>query len=523
MTRLPDDRVWWGLVAMAALAAALLLYATSPSIGVSPDGVIYLDAAARLIREGRLDAFQYGDVKPLAHYPPVLPVVLSLGSAAGLNALAYARWLNVLLLAATVLGSGAVVWWATRSTASALIAAALTAFAADMMGVYATVLSEAPYVPLHIATLFALAVHVSNGSRRALVAAAITAAIACLVRFPAVVLVGTGIVAILLFRRDRIYARIRDAAVFAAASAGPLAIWLLMRASSTGTATNREVAFHPLLLDRLRAALNTFRVWLIPQVPLSAPASLLLVLTATAIFVALCVLVFRRGGPAARIAAVHITFALGYIAFLAVVITLIDAQTSFDPRLMLPVRIALIVPFVIGVHALAASSPRLGRAALVVAAVWMLIGAHRMSAVITGRHENGYGYTSKRWRSLDVPGLVAMADARHIYSNAPEAIYFLAGVQAQQLPTSTNRWSRLDDPDHARDSARMRADLDSMQAAIIYFGNARRPYMASPDELASTLGLSRTDRGEVSILRRTPPLAGVLQADSILSAADVVR
>src|SRR5690606_7416373 len=124
---LPDVRVASGLAVLAVAAAAILLHATAQSIGVTADGVIHFDAATRLVREGRLDAYHYGEIKPVTHYPPLLPAVLSLGLTAGQPILEFARWLNVVLLAVTVVAVGATVHVATRSVSAALLAGALAA------------------------------------------------------------------------------------------------------------------------------------------------------------------------------------------------------------------------------------------------------------------------------------------------------------------------------------------------------------------------------------------------------------
>src|SRR5690606_23949008 len=131
-------------------------------------------------------------------------------------------------------------------------------FAADTIGVFAVLLSEGVFLPLQVATLLATSVYVWSGSKRALVLGALAAAVACLVRFPAVVLVATGVCAVLLLRRtEPLRQRMRVAALFASISAGPLALWLLVREFTVGTATNRDLAFHPVVGERLRQALAT--------------------------------------------------------------------------------------------------------------------------------------------------------------------------------------------------------------------------------------------------------------------------
>lgn len=522
--RLPDGRVWLGLAAVAALGAVIVLYATGFALGVTADGAIYFDAATRLSREGSLTAFQHGVVKPLTHFPPLFPAVLSLGLDAGVPILTFGRLLNAVLLALTVFGTGAIVWIGTRSVLPTLLAAALVAFAADVVGVHAALLSEALFLPLQVATLLGIGMYVSNGSRRALLAAAVAAGLACLSRFPGLALVGAGCAAILLLRREAaVPRRLAVASLFATLSCAPLAIWLLTRMAFAGTATNRDLAFHPVLGERLRQALNTMREWLLPQATLSPRASLLLLLGAGAVLTWVLVVTVKRGGASARFALVHVAFAICYCAVLLLSVTLVDAQTRFDRRILLPLHVAVVVPLAIGVHGVLAASPRAGRVALALTVLWMSLSAAHTAETAARLHANGYGYTGTAWTRIDVEGLVRSTRAPIIYTNAPEGVYFATGEITHELPSPINRWTREPNPEYGREHRRMLAALGSGTAAIIYFHGGRRPFGPGIEELAASMALPLTRWQESAlVLRRTRPLAGVPQADSA-TPAEVMR
>src|SRR5687768_2666146 len=81
------------LVVGGVCALALMLWTTALGAGVSPDSVLYIDAARNLLAGKGLVALGI----PLSHYPPGYPAVLALGGLAGIEPLAGARLLNALL------------------------------------------------------------------------------------------------------------------------------------------------------------------------------------------------------------------------------------------------------------------------------------------------------------------------------------------------------------------------------------------------------------------------------------------
>src|SRR3954467_2063572 len=82
------------LALIAAVASALVVWATRWGAGLSLDSTRYLSAA------NNLTAALTGDATHrLTHYPPLFPVVLSVSRLFGGTPVVMARWLNAALLA----------------------------------------------------------------------------------------------------------------------------------------------------------------------------------------------------------------------------------------------------------------------------------------------------------------------------------------------------------------------------------------------------------------------------------------
>ena len=192
-------------LAILAMAAAGAVCERGP--GISHDSIYYLGAARNLLAGRGLLApeMQYETSpshvltdKPMNHVPPLFPLLIAVAGRAGVDPAAGAGWLNILLLGATTLLIGFLVYRETGgSAAAALIAAALAMGAKPMLRAHTLALSEPAFVFFSILGLARLASYLERRKTRDLIVAAASVAVAWLDRYVGVALVGAGFVGLL--------------------------------------------------------------------------------------------------------------------------------------------------------------------------------------------------------------------------------------------------------------------------------------------------------------------------------------
>src|SRR6266567_7464968 len=98
MPLLNRTRAWIAIIALGILGVGTLLWTTRGGIGISPDSLVYIDAAESLLSgQGYVEHKASGERLPLIHFPPGYPLLLTVPRSLGSPILAGARSLNSLL------------------------------------------------------------------------------------------------------------------------------------------------------------------------------------------------------------------------------------------------------------------------------------------------------------------------------------------------------------------------------------------------------------------------------------------
>lgn len=417
-------RVHPAAIALAAAGVALVLLLTSRSgPGLSPDSIQYI-AAARHLLAG--DGLQTYDARPFLLWPPLFPVLLAaIGTMAG-SATAAAQLINAVAFGLVILLVSAEARRSTGRSAMAILAATATALCPVLVRVFTMAWSEPVFILLALLALALLGRYLRRGATRWLIAAATAAGLAALTRYIGVAVIGVGAVALVALGPRRWPRRLADAALFGTLAIAPLCGWLGRNYLISGTLTGT-------------------RGWLSatarPPLFTSAASAFLL---AAALLPALIVVpgLFRRqrwNGPPVQMA-VHRLFVVAYVAAL-VALAYAGASNPIDYRLLAPAYPSAIVLAVVGLCDLlegtGSRARRVTGAALVTGAAGVaLIAAPRLATGVgTLLSEGAGGYANRRWpRSQLVAFVRTRATRAQVYSNAPEALYYWAGVPARTSP-----------------------------------------------------------------------------------------
>jgi len=480
------------LVAVAGLGIAALLLATRWGVGLTPDSAEYLKAA-RSLASGHGLGLEGGEApRPLVATAPLFPAVVGGLIALGLPPRSAVRALHALLFGGAVLGMGLVLRRGTRSLWIPLLGAFLLATSEEALRVFARVLSEPLAIVWGSLGLVLLGRHLDAPSRGRLLLAAAATALALLARYAAAPYAATGVLALLL-QRAPLRRRLAEAAGFGAAAFGPLALWLARNLATAGRATDREIAWHPIGGPQLDQAWETLLRWLAVEGRASAWLAGALAL---ALVGALVAHRLRGGGIAPelrspiRLAGLFIGVTL---AFLAAAISLFDAQVRLRFRILAPVQLALL-PLVLWL--LAASAPRRPRTWTAALAILGLLFASLHAArgfrfAAQAFRDGTGGYATRAWAASETLAQVRELPAgAQIYSNAPDAIWLLADREARWVPKRIDVRSRQRSATLREDWGRLRRDLRSPDARLVWLDRVPwRKYLLPEERLVKALGL----------------------------------
>lgn len=484
---------WWvGAPAVAGMAA--LVAATDKGLYVSPDSVFYVGTARNL-----LDGVGFRPppgLPALGHFPPLFTLVIAAVGRLGVDPLDAARVVNVAVLGATVFLVGMVLRSLTGSVAAAVVGAALTAAAVDVLTFSAAALSEPLFVLLALAGLVALAAHLDRPRPVLLLAAAGSVALAVLTRYVGVALVVTGVGVLLWRGRDRSWHGVVDAATFGAVALAPALVWLAWagRAAGVAGAGERTVAFHPFGAAYLAQAPRPLARWIIAWPGPPAGPVLALVLAAAAV-----AFVRRRGGGAlgtvpsapGSLPLVLGVFSASYLAVLVANRVLIDATGRLDARFLMPLHVVALLAVVPVVY-------RLRSRRGVVIAAWALVLSQVAGGLVwaaeglTDESIPRRGYTARAWRDSALVSLVATADpALPVYTNGFDVLFLLTGRAGRPIPAAKDYLTDRTNTRFPFELAAMGADLERTGGLLVYFDalTARRSFLPSRQELERALPL----------------------------------
>jgi len=401
-------------LALIALGGAILMWNSTPlGIGVGYDSVFYLSAADNFLNGSSLSRFDgYGNVIPLTHFPPLYPLILAAFSfITQAPADIVARWLSVVFFGVNIYLMG---WLVYRYTSS-ILAGALVSLAAFMSPIFVDVhlmaMTEPLYLILMLLTLHSLHNHIETKQLSALIFAAVMAALAYLTRYVGLTLVATGGLLILVWGRQSFWRRVKDAFLFGVIGVAPIVVWYARNLRVAGTVSNRTVLFHPPTMQKITGGTLIISQWFFPGIQSEQYRTVGLVF-GTLIFstlVLIWLLRLRKLGPdhtekaAARFTAILVLYLIIYAAMLMASLTLFDASTRLNDRIMSPMYVLLILVIVIMVWQLSAVHAwkilRYGFVGILL--LWM--GANSVSAnqIYSKMRIKGRGFNGRAWQGSE--------------------------------------------------------------------------------------------------------------------------
>ena len=509
------------LLAILAIGAMVSLFISSPAgAGLANDSVAYI-AGARSILQGKgySDIWLDSSLEAITHYPPFLSLCLAGLGLLGIDPLRGTRILNIALFGTNTALLGLIGWRMTRSQAAGLWLAALFMLNASLLRVHLFALSEAPYITLSLAAFLCFDLYSERQRQtRMLILAGVASGLAFLTRYSALALLPTFILALFLLHNTW-RARLISTGFFLVGALPWMAAWFARNLLAAGNATNRTFQYHPITADNIQPGFfNTSqflmpvetwrqslakiglwewiiallgltillwlasRIWQLLKSPTSVPDS--------------GILSFTTG-----------LYGFGYVCAVLVSMSFFDASTKFQPRILAPVYVCLLVLLVAFGAWLWRKGQLVPRICVILLAVATLAFSTYSSAQAVADFKTaGQGYASWKWHdSLIMASLKALPPGVAIYTNTPPAVYLVTGRASRVLPTPIDPVDNHVRADYAQNVAEMRANVLSGKAVLALFDSSNLEDALGTQNIADlTNGLKVLQKAQGDILYGKP-------------------
>jgi hypothetical protein len=484
---------------LAIFGFLTILLATRWGIGTSPDSVAYIGGARNLAAGyGFSMNTVTGSTEAITHFAPLYSLVLSISGFLGVDPMAGARWINALLFGLNIFlvgllvaknnitGRPAIVWLP-------LFGSLLLLSAPTMLEIHVMAWTEPLFLFLGFTGLFLLAVYLQRFDLGYLVLSALLISLAFLSRYAGVALIAAAMLGIILFSSQNFINRIKSMGLFALISLIPATLWMWRNMQSAGTATSRELSFHPIGVSQIKDALTTISSWAL--VPVSASMWVKLIPVGGIVLACLFLVISWRNQvngvqkdmQMPVLIKLLVVFSLTYLAFLVFSISFIDANTPLDTRILSPLYITGIVLVLYLVDEFLARiswRPALKAGMILFGVFFFVSNVSTGSTIILDGYNHGIGFNSLAWsRSGILTEVEKIPDEVVIYTNAPEAVYFFFDRAALSIPRKFQSTKQKANPNYLADLAEMCSSVENEKGVVLYFTSINRLTLVSEEEL----------------------------------------
>lgn len=501
----------------ATVGTALVLVSVSTyGAGLWPDAVKYIAVARNLI-SGDGYYYFYARPQPYVMWPPLFPTLLAgLGIFGKTDPLVLAPLVNAVLFGLNIYLSGLLAIKCLKpSPLLPILSTLLVLFSQALFGVSILGASEPLYICLTLATFVCAVYYISTGSPVWLILLAVLTAMAALTRYIGITLIPLGVLIIIFRRKGAVRPAFPHLSAFLVISALPLSLWFIRNYIVSGTLAGARPSSIFTLSQNLKFTVNVVLSWYIPSSVLEQP--LVPVIAGLVIIVLLAVRTIKVRRQTVQVPPVVISVFLVYVIFYVtflVISSTITATDAIDNRLLSPVfvPIALTLLYLTGMllEPLKSLLPQKSVEGLLVLLVFLML-ISPIKVFVPSVHEylaQGVpGYNDKAWKESEtIQSLYAhgIASGDVVYTNQPDALYLLAGINA--------RWSPMN---HAYNSPDVLQRIDDLRghwppvgkAYLVWF-NRNWDFLFTPQELQTSARLeaiAQLDDGVIYAVTKSTP------------------
>jgi hypothetical protein len=472
-----------------------MFWVTARGSGVSPDSTVYIGTAKSLLAGKGF----YSGGAAMTHFPPVYPLLLAAAGTVFNNLTQASRVLDALFFGANaMLIASSIYIYTGHSPIASMCAVLWFLTSVAMLDIHSMAWSEPPFLGFSLAALLLVSRHIESPRFGLLVPASIFLGLAMTTRYLGVTLLPPMLIGVLCLGDRSIRSRLRDSFVVCAIGCAPLAFWLLRNVTVAQTATSRKVALHPVTVSHIESLLLTMHDLFVP-IPYLFRMKVFELGLVSALFIAVFSVWNRvRGWREHDVAAVsqilNILFCITYVTFLLVSVSLFDAATPLDTRMLSPVFAVLLLAII----SLCWNAAKTARRPLVwygCLIFWFLSVTTNVIHAIplaTQIHGEGRGYTSSMWTESDTVRYIrSLPFHETMYSNGPDSIQFLTGKEAVWIPRRVDSATLIPNHQFEKEMKTMCGALTQQGAVLVYLRNfSFRWYLPTEEDVRSACRLS---------------------------------
>jgi dolichyl-phosphate-mannose-protein mannosyltransferase len=486
-----------------------LLAATRFGIGISPDSVLYLDAAHNLLNGHGLRVFSdvSAGTKPVTYFPPLYSSALALLGLTGAEQPSAARWLNALLFGANIFLVGFVIAAYSRTSFwPSVLGSFLTLSATDILASHSFALAEPLFVFFTMIGLLCLTIHLDRQQIRFLFAASVFIGLSAITRYVGVASILAGLVVLLVDKGRDLRRKLIHAVIFGSIACIPIGLWAIRNYVVAGSALDRPFVFHPITFQQIVSGFSAVSQWLLLG-EVRHDVRVIGFLLELLLFASLVIYSLKHAnlaqtdhdeGPLAKLPYIMIVFIVSNVALLIFSISFVDTSIRLDGRLFEPIHVAalvLVVCFASNLYRHSQPSPQMRLTFVLVGLIFA--GSHSIKGArwFLNTRLDGLGYASSQWRESPTIALVkGLPRDITIYSNGYDAIYYLTGRHALSITAKTIRLTGKANPNDDLEIEKVKEDLHAHKGRLVYFEMfPERTFLASESELKTKLQLIAID------------------------------
>ena len=475
------------LFLIAVAGTFLILKATPEGMGLTDDSIAYIAGARSMLAgDGYREAWLNSN-GPVTHFPPGFSSVLAFFGLFGLDPLRGTRFVNALLFGANAGLLGILAWRMTPSLRAGLVLALLFVSSGEMLPVHSVAMSEPLFIFLSLLSLWMFDLYFERHHHWLwLLLCATLAGMAYLTRYSGLALVAAYVVALFILHGDW-KKRFTSIGIFLVGVLPWALGWAIRNRIVAENATNRALFWHPIPAENWTGAFRVFSNFFIPVETWRREIFKAGIIEWLTVIVLGAVLVWtllkgweyfskpqqpskgEGSGSESRpiIAFTTALFMFAYIASTLASMTLFDAATKFEVRILSPIFVCLLILLVyFGVWL--KNKNRI----VVIMLTLILLGFsfYKQSTVFAHWSKGGIGYASFQWYdSQAMAFLRTLPDDVTIYTDEPGAVYLYTGRGSSVVPDRYDSATAQVRAGFEKGVTRMQAEINEGRAVLALF------------------------------------------------------